>query len=1464
LSYNLDRNAAAFLHPIHNSLLPVRIRSFAACALFVALIEIANTTAYAQHEVEFIVRLRDGADAKSVLEALRLTVAPAVSMRSPFARPTGASLQRRSAFRLDAYVVIRVPAVTTTRIREVVQSMPNVAEVLSNHHYRLTQTPDDSLYSDQYALTRIEAMAAWQRTVGDSSVRVAFIDTGVDYEHPDLHDAFDVNAAEDLNRNGRFDPWLSTESRGGVTGDLDGLDADHNGFVDDVIGYDFVDQVVPNIGDWSGRDADPWDDNGHGTNVGGVVAARLNNRVGIAGVAPGARAVVLRAFDAAGNGEDDDIAAATVYAVERGVRVINMSFGDYYDSPLLHDAIRYAHAHGVIVVASAGNEATSDLHYPSSFPEVTSVGSTTRDDNLSSFSSFGSQISLTAPGSDIRTLKAGGGYTRASGTSLSAPYVSGVAALIVSIHPAWGPDEVRAALELTADDRGRPGWDIYFGAGRLNARRALDYPGPAEVAIVAPEFNGGYANAGELTVVGSAMSPLLSHWSLDVGSGDSPTEWRPIVDRQEEGRVRDVLGILDLGALLPAPHTLRLRLEETNGRVTERRLRFIVGAARPVVMRVDTADIWRFDRRAFYVEVETDQPAHLTMHLRPVGNSSSWTAIALEPDRAGIRRINRLIVTDNEMAAGLPHEYYLVLSNPAGDTVMIGSPEIPLRHVRLAGGFATVGFDARSFELPYGYTQNDVRPIVNAEPTIAINRFTPDGDFGPLELYSFDGREFRARDSVDIPWAPRGFGDVDGDGLIELLGQAFGSGIVYGQRDRGMSPLASIRYIDTSSDGFYAARLVDLDGDGRDEVIARTSNLGTPEYYVARIVDGRLQRVATLADTTTPARGDAQNFLGPPVVAVADFDGDGRRDVLFGDEDSDFILHRNLGDLRFASVWSVENEGNGGGEFVASGDLDGDGRAEAVVAFHARLAVFAGEEYPPPLWTVQVYSFSATGAATLTWQDRFAYVRPTNVLRSGIEVGDLDGLRGDEIVLGLFPNAYVLRWDSASSRPVPLWWTGGAIGNRPIIADIDGNGRNELGIGDGRSISFFEMTDHALAMQAPSAIRAWGVNDSSAIVEWGAVEGADIYVVYRAESKTGSGALAFDSIATVSGQRLVDTGIGIVSGRLDSATYYFYALQSVRVAPPVASSPVSDPVVAFTHAPPRIDSARALGDGRIALRVVGRIADRMYRPGAVTVEGTDGIAVVPSSIITDGASTLIVTLPDVHIDTVVVGLSGSFRDLWGTPADTSVLVRVAMPEMESPGARFVATSASPASMTTIVVVLNAAVDSTSIAAASIKVQPDRSIAAIHPSASDPRQLILELDPSRPLGPYGEPYVVTLAGIRDTFGRSLNNGAGSTVGFTITADDLSTVRIFPQPYSLSRDVTVTLGGLTRSATVHILSQSGAPVRDLTTDEGNGGVQWDGRDNHGQAVMPGIYLYVVTGSDGITAVEQSPTGKIAVIP
>ncbi len=458
--------------------------------------------------------------------------------------------------------------------------------------------PDDEFYNsygswgqsfyDLYGLKNINAEAAWQDINGQatylgSGVVVAVVDTGLDYNHPDIADNVWNNPGEIPNN---------------------GVDDDNNGFIDDFHGFDFTTCKRFTAQGCDGSnikspDNDPLDINGHGTHVSGTIAAVGNNSRGITGVAPQTKIMPIKGLDDYGAGLTSELAEGLSYAIDNGANIISNSWGCYCgENPLIEDVVREAYTQGMVVVFAAGNlNVDATIVSPQHMKETLNVSAFDNNNLKASFSSYGTEVDVAAPGVAILSLKAalssfsssltiqgryGENYLRLNGTSMAAPHVAGLAALILSKNPNFTNEEVYQVIRASAKDITNPagngtdysGFDIYSGHGLIDAQKALSIQNVLRSSIDDSVKNTVIDPAGnpQLNITGTAAGPTgnisnnFSHYELFYSQENKPFHWHPIAVNSPNTPVENgFLGSLDTSILSIGQIYLRLVVYPSDG-----------------------------------------------------------------------------------------------------------------------------------------------------------------------------------------------------------------------------------------------------------------------------------------------------------------------------------------------------------------------------------------------------------------------------------------------------------------------------------------------------------------------------------------------------------------------------------------------------------------------------------------------------------------------------------------------------------------------------------------------------------------------------------------------------------------------------------------------------------------------------------------------------------------------------------
>lgn len=433
---------------------------------------------------------------------------------------------------------------------------PDVEYSEPNYIYRAHLIPNDAEFSKQWHLNNvgqssgkanadIDAPEAWDIFTGKDNIIVGIIDTGIDHTHSDL----------------TANMWTNLpESEGQPDFDDDG-----NGYIDDIHGWNFFSNTNQTM-----------DDQGHGTHVAGIVGATGNNNLGVVGATWQSRLMALKFLDASGLGSSIGASRALDYATTMGARITNNSWGGLPFSQTLYDAIKRAHAADALYIASAGNGGRDSLGddidkypiYPASYnvPNIIAVGATDKNDNLTSFSNYGTtSVDIVAPGKDILSTGLHDWYLEMSGTSMSSPLVAGVASLVLGKNPTISNLEIKEIIEYGADkiELQKPN-----KSGRLNASGSLRIATiPPTSEIISPEP---YTSLDEFTeIVGIAAGRSFSSYIIEMGEGYNPTTWTTKgVTLQNGGKLPvddSILATINSTGYQPGIWTLKLSVSGIKG-----------------------------------------------------------------------------------------------------------------------------------------------------------------------------------------------------------------------------------------------------------------------------------------------------------------------------------------------------------------------------------------------------------------------------------------------------------------------------------------------------------------------------------------------------------------------------------------------------------------------------------------------------------------------------------------------------------------------------------------------------------------------------------------------------------------------------------------------------------------------------------------------------------------------------------
>lgn len=1335
-------------------------------------------------------------------------------------------LQCKGAERIEPVVGVRIPEYHRAKA---------TGEVF---HAGVTNDPRSG---EQWALQTIQASVMWNVASG-KDVKIGVIDTGVDFEHEDLRNNIYVNETEDINKNGRFDPWPEEVEVDGVFGDLNGIDDDNNGYPDDVVGYDFVDQAVANFGDAVGLDPIPMDEHGHGTSVAGVIAAEKDNGLGIAGLAFEASIVAIRAFDVSGNAEDDDIAMAIIYGIASGCDILSCSFGDSFFSPIIQDAVTAAEQAGVIIVTSSGNAGGTKPHYPGNLGSTISVGATTEKDGIAFFSVRGSAVDMVAPGTNILTTDLNNTYQAVSGTSFATPYVAAGIALAKSMWPEASALQLQQVVLHSAVDLGDPGWDSRFANGRLDMstlRAYIDNRQLLFASIDAPQATSLIDIRSKPQLFISVGGASFAEWTLEYGLGEEPSEFSilasgsQVLSRSnpllENDRMSLPLGVLDTTCVL------KLTAWSTAGRQVQDRLRVrcVVDTANFAINDVTVSTIWRGSSTVPAVRTTTNWP--------------SWPRILFGDLQVMDRsRSQRQHVVVGEPTT--PEQVSIAVAVFAD----VASSEIGKHEIRkdsmLEASWQPVRATSNAFsEMNVAHAPAYIVPEIvditgNGKPNVVVNDWSS-GVFGNMQVLEWNESQLFVIDEVRNIWIPRAVGESNGDGRMEVLAHRLGAGVLYQSSQGNTSPFAETLHSDTLSGGFWASSMYDVDGDNLDEIIARSDE----GFYVLDYQKGMYVSTDTIGNPSPPGN-EGVNLFGPPVSVAGDIDGDGNIEIVFGDKDSDIIVTEFSGG-RLSLQQSIPLNGEDGGEFLAIGNVDGIGHPEILSLSHQPLAANEQGEYEPGVWTLRILQFSQLEGLRVVQESRFYGVKPPNPYRSGLVCTDVNNDGTDDILVSMFPHTYIFSGGAdIQSREVlkPLWYHPVSLTNSIGVYDFSGDGALDVLFGSGNGLEVFEQQSSTSDLIVPYDVRLTNIGINSAEIAWqGTLSIGSEYGIWIGEVEAdGAISLSYLGSADVPSTTITD---------LSENTLYVVAITSQEKQNPNVRSGFSTFLDVYPHAPYVPVLATWQSPTSVRVDVSGPLL-----PG--TLDGS-GFALQEGSIpivaTAAGNSVYLQFAGNVYEQGEQLFVP-AIEDVWGgETVERTLLLSTENPDqvLRNPSDRTAPLSFLKDADNKYRITFAHAAASEALSTQQFTLWPTGTVVNV---TVDGNSIVLNTE-TFDVENSSVTWSVHLQNIEFDNGKYIDT-EGEYLWLQSHSSRANNVQVYPSPADFSRYSDVNISGLQGFGEVVITTLQHELVRSLSFSDVRN-VYWDGRDTNGNEVPSGVYLFRVESSrEG--EVQHSAWQKVAV--
>jgi hypothetical protein len=874
---------------------------------------------------------------------------------------------------------------------------------------------------------------------------------------------------------------------------------------------------------------------------------------------------------------------------------------------------------------------------------------------------------------------------------------------------------------------------------------------------------------------------------------------------------------LNIAELVDTMYTLRLIVRNKNNTTVEDKVRFFIDRTPPVISNVRQTPTLEGDRHSLLLEFDTDDLCDAAVHFRAAGGASDFQKLPLRFRT----REHRALIGQQIFFGDL--EFFIEAANGAGLSARTEMHRFGLSAPPVGG----VPIHQLSQNLPAGFLLNKPADFDgDGLKEIILNEYD-DFNFQTLKFFEFDLNQFEEVHALPRVLIPRDWGDSDGDGLLEIL-CGFGSKSFIFEAAAPNSFPTNLVWADTTND-LWASRFADLDQDGRGEIILRKNET----FAVWETTGGN--HYALVDSFPNPTLGS--NFVGAPRSEIGDFDGNGQLEILFGDFDGDVYIYENRGDDRYEFTWWDRLPLIDAIDYLSSGDYDGDGVAEFVVGCHTDPSLDLESEFDSRRWLYRIYKRDGDNSFTAVWEQSFSGFQSPAQFDAGVSSGDIDNDGRPEILINVFPDFYIVDYDPDFAEYRIIWHAAPNRSNSAVVGDFNRDGRNEFYFNSGEQIAGYQFLSEFNGPPTPVAFNGRPLDSNLIELTWLPLQSPNGFQIYRDDLP----------LARVESPPFQD-------GKVTPDREFRYAVTAIDSSLPAIESLPTPTIFLRTGARPFLQQALFLPPNQIQATFSEAMAPSARNPNNYEIES---VGAPVSAISHRAGKEFILTSPQNLTPGNYRLVVKNLMDVDGTPLDTTRnFADFEVSELATPPYLIRATLSGA---NQLLLEFNEALDAESVSEVNnYKIEPAVQIVSAHLSSDDPKLVALQISSASPIGPFGIDYLITVRNVKSQRGVPIRFGHGDSAALIFSRPDLKEIFAYPNPYrSNSGQDFVTIAGLTRTATVRILDASGRLLRTLQETDGNGGVQWNLKDEKGNAVASGIYIFYVVGEG------EKGKGKLAVV-